>query len=237
MKTFVVIPTYNERQNITLLVEELVKRHPELFVLVVDDSSPDGTQEEVLRLIKEFPNTHLLVRPQKKGIGPAYLAGFEKALELGADRVIQMDADGSHSVNDLASLLEFSGPGKLVIGSRWVAGGSVVNWPLSRLAISKTGNTFGRLALATKVKDVTGGFRVHHHDALAEILRLNLTTSGYAFQIEVLKAHLQLGSQVVEVPIRFENRKLGNSKMSHTIAFEAGIWILRTWLLRLIGRG
>lgn len=236
MKTFVVIPTYNERENIALLVEQLMERQPRLSVLVVDDSSPDGTQEVVMELKNKFPNVHLLARPEKRGIGPAYLAGFQKALELGAERVIQMDADGSHSVQDLTSLLEVSGPGKLVIGSRWVTGGSVVNWPLSRLAISKTGNTFGRLALATKVMDVTGGFRVHHHDALAEVLRLNLSTSGYAFQIEVLKAHLQLGSQVVEVPIQFENRKLGNSKMSKDIAFEAGVWILKTWLLRLFRR-
>jgi dolichol-phosphate mannosyltransferase len=223
----VVIPTYNERENIEALLGKLIHRLPEVSIVVVDDSSPDGTGSVVSRLALTFPNISLITRENKNGIGPAYLQGFAQALSHLPEFVVQMDADGSHSVEDLTALLSSAKKGLLVVGSRWIQGGAVIDWPRKRIALSKIGNLLARWALPTKVRDATGGFRIHDGQMLELALAKGIVSDGYAFQLEVLRNHLLVGTEVVEVPITFHNRTHGTSKMSLGIAFEAVIFLLK----------
>jgi dolichol-phosphate mannosyltransferase len=223
----VVIPTYNERENIEGLLGQLIKRLPEVSIVVVDDSSPDGTGSVVSRLALIYPGISLITRANKNGIGPAYLQGFAKALSHHPEFVVQMDADGSHSVEDLTTLLSSAKRGSLVVGSRWIRGGAVIDWPKRRIALSKVGNHLARWALPTKVRDATGGFRIHDAQMLELALSKGIVSDGYAFQLEVLSNHLLVGTEVIELPITFHNRTHGTSKMSLGIAFEAVIFLLK----------
>ena len=223
----VVIPTYNERENIESLLGQLIQRLPEVSIVVVDDSSPDGTGSVVSGLALIYPSISLITRSNKNGIGPAYLQGFAQALSHRPEFVVQMDADGSHSVEDLTALLSSAKKGVLVVGSRWIQGGAVIDWPKKRIALSRVGNLLARWALPTQVRDATGGFRIHDAKMLELALSKEIVSDGYAFQLEMLRNHLLVGTDVVEAPITFHNRTHGTSKMSPGIAFEAVIFLLK----------
>ena len=225
-RALVIMPTYNEALNIVKSIEQLFE-HNDVDLLVVDDNSPDGTA----LIAKSEGKKHagrlfVLEREQKQGLGPAYLAGFEWAFQHGYLRVVEMDADGSHRAQDLPRLLEANAD--LVIGSRWVNGGAVANWPAYRKAISKFGNFYARLMLGTKVNDMTAGFRVYHTELLKRIDLDSAASQGYSFQVEMTWRSLKAGARVVEVPITFVERVQGSSKMNSAIVFEA-LWLVTKW--------
>jgi dolichol-phosphate mannosyltransferase len=211
----VVIPTYNERENIQVLVPELLELGPFLSVLVVDDSSPDGTGNVIDRLVTQYRGrVFALHRAEKQGIGPAYVAGFRAALRNGSPLIAQMDADRSHSPRDLLRLLDAAKSADLVLGSRYVPGGSTEGWPSYRRAISRFGGRYARAVLGVPIHDLTGGFKVYRREVLAAIELDRLRSDGYVFQIETTYRALHLGFTVVEVPIRFTDRIAGKSKLS-----------------------
>lgn len=215
MKTLVVIPTYNEAENISRVVEKVRTAVPFLEVLVVDDGSPDGTADVAERL------AHVLRRTHKQGLGPAYLAGFAWALERGYERIIEMDADGSHRSEDLPTLLAAADDADLVIGSRWTKGGKVVRWPATRRAISRLGNWYVRAMLGMPIKDATAGFRIYSADLLRRLDLGSVDSNGYCFQIDLTYRAHRARAKIVEVPITFVERESGVSKMSGHIVFEA----------------
>jgi len=229
MQATVVIPTYNERENVQRIVPALLNGREGLRVLIVDDNSPDGTADVARQLGKEDPRIALLVRPQKQGIGPAYLAGFQRALEDGADFVVQMDADFSHPVDMVPELLRLAADHDLVLGSRYLKGITVVNWPMSRLLLSYYGNLYARWVTGLPVADVTGGFKCWRRELLARIPLSEVRSNGYAFQIEMTYRAWRLGARLCETPILFVDRTVGDSKMNKRIALEA-LWIV--WWLR-----
>ena len=230
MDVMVVIPTYNERENLAPLVTAVLGNLPEDHVLVVDDNSPDGTGELAETLARRTGKVHVLHRPGKQGLGTAYVEGFRYALTSGYQRVIQMDADFSHSPKYLQRLLRAAERAEVVIGSRNVPGGRVVDWPLPRRLISKGGSLYARLLLGLPVRDCTSGFKCFRREAL-EILDLDsLRSNGYAFQVEVNYACTVAGLRFAEVPIVFPDRVRGASKMSLGIAREAAIVVLRLFL-------
>ena len=234
--TLVIMPTYNERMNIINSIEELFTYNPDVHLLVVDDNSPDGTASLVVEAQSRFANRlFLLTRPGKQGLGPAYLAGFEWAFEKPYKRLVEMDADGSHRAEDLSRLLaerDFD----LVIGSRWIAGGRVVNWPLIRKAISRTGNFYTRLMLKTKIRDMTAGFRVYKVDLLKLLPLDRISSQGYSFQVEMTLRSIELNASVKEVAITFVEREHGVSKMNTAIVLEA-LWLVTRWgVARLFGK-
>ena len=232
----VVIPTYNERENIQRLVPAILEQSPDLSVLVVDDSSPDGTSEAVADLAAANPRVVLLRRPRREGIGPAYIAGFQEALRNGADYVVQMDADFSHPVAMLNELLGYAADYDMVLGSRYVDGITVVNWPLERLLLSYFGNWYARRVTGIPIKDVTGGFKCWRRETLERIRLDRVRSNGYAFQVEMTYRAWRIGHRIKEVPIIFLDRTVGDSKMTKSIAAEA-LWIV--WWLRvmdLLGR-
>jgi dolichol-phosphate mannosyltransferase len=216
----VVIPTYNERENLPDISKAVTVHGYEL--LVVDDSSPDGTGDLADRLATEDPRISVLHRSSKEGLGPAYAAGFDRALEDGADIVIEMDADFSHDPSDIPRLVEAIGDGAdLAIGSRYVPGGSTPDWPLTRRVISKGGNLYARIMLGIPTRDATAGFRAFRAGALRSLPYREAQSSGYAFQVEMaMRAH-EGGLNVVEVPISFGDRTRGTSKMGTGIVVEA----------------
>ena len=221
---WLVIPTYNEVENLEAIVEAARANLPESRrILIVDDSSPDGTGELADRLAAEGSDLEVLHRPEKEGLGPAYLAGFERALGRGAQLVMQMDADFSHDPSDLPRLLEAAQDADLVVGSRYVAGGGVTEWGALRRFISRGGGTYAQFVLWVKVRDLTGGFKCWRRAALEAIDFEAVDSKGYAFQIEMTYRALRSGYKVVEVPIVFRDRRVGNSKMSRAIVAEA-IW-------------
>lgn len=226
----VVIPTYNERDTIGLLVPKILAL-PRFRVLVVDDSSPDGTADVVADLARDEPRLSLHVRPGKLGLGTAYLAGFRRALADGADFIFEMDADFSHDPRYLPHLLAAVEQGDdLVIGSRYVRGGGTTDWGMLRRFISRGGNLYAGLILGLSVADSTGGFRCYRRRVL-ETLQLDAVRSnGYSFQIEMVYRTLQAGFRVGEIPIIFPDRRVGKSKMSRRIVIEA---LLNVWKLRL----
>jgi dolichol-phosphate mannosyltransferase len=232
---WVVLPTYNEAANIEAIVEAVLAKLPSTGrILVVDDNSPDGTGEIAERLADGSERVEVLRRPRKEGLGPAYVAGFRRALEGGAALVLEMDADFSHDPAFLPRLLDAAESADLVIGSRYVAGGSVSDWSALRQAISRGGSAYARLALGLEVRDLTGGFKCFRREVL-EALDLDAVTSrGYAFQVELTYRAIQHGFDVVEVPIVFRDRRAGQSKMGGSIIAEAA---LRVPLLRLQRRG
>ncbi|MGI8550146.1 MAG: polyprenol monophosphomannose synthase [Dehalococcoidia bacterium] len=227
----VVVPTYNERENLESLVRMILEQGHEIRVLVVDDNSPDGTGALADRLAAEEPRLTILHRRKKQGIGRAYLAGFHCALAQGATYIIEMDADFSHDPADLPRLLDpvRSGRADLVLGSRWTDGGGTRNWPLDRRLISKGGSLYARSILQLDVRDLTGGFKCFNRRVLEALDLDGVRSNGYAFQIELTYRALRAGFRVVEIPIVFTERALGSSKMSRQIALEAMamVWRLR----------
>jgi dolichol-phosphate mannosyltransferase len=222
----VIIPTYNEVENISSIIQRLHAAAPEVDVLVVDDGSPDGTGELADRLAGDDPRVTVLHRTGKGGLGAAYLAGFAIARERGYDYVVELDADGSHPPERLPALLsaiqdDDTGSVGGVIGSRWVSGGSVVNWPLSRQLISRGGSLYARVMLGVPVRDVTAGYRVYPTAMLAGLGLENLESHGYCFQIDMTRRVAAQGRAFVEVPIEFRERERGESKMSRAIVVEA----------------
>lgn len=207
-----------------------------LEVLVIDDNSPDGTGGIADRLAAELPWVHVLHRESKEGLGPAYLAGFRRARELGADLVFEMDCDFSHDPNDVPRLISAAENADLVLGSRYVRGGGTRNWGLTRRFISRGGSLYAQLLLQLGIRDLTGGFKCYRRDVLETIDLDGISSLGYAFQIETTYRALRAGFRVVEVPITFADREVGGSKMSKTIVLEA-IWKVPALRLRaLVGR-
>lgn len=230
MKKVVVVPTYNERENLGAIVGAILDVDAENDVLVVDDDSPDGTGRIADDLAAGSSRIHVLHRAGKGGIGPAYRAGFAKALELGADLVVQMDADFSHSPDDLPRFYDESVKYHLVLGSRYVEGVTVVNWPMERLILSYYGNRYARRVLGrVPIEDLTGGFKCWRREVLEAIDLASVRSNGYAFQIEMSYRAWRMGYRLREIPIIFTDRKLGDSKMNKRIAVEAlgVVWWLR----------
>jgi dolichol-phosphate mannosyltransferase len=220
VKYLVVIPTYNEAETIVETVSLVLAQEPDLEVLVVDDSSPDGTGSIVKDAFTNQSRVHLLTRKDKQGLGLAYLDGFQWAFSQGFDFVAEMDADGSHRASDLALLLEASGTADLVIGSRWIAGGEVQNWPWFRKLVSRFGNRYAKAMLGTKILDMTSGFRVYRAKFLQQLVSEPVSSHGYSFQVELAYRASKTGL-VCEVPITFVERVNGKSKMTLAIVLEA----------------
>ena len=220
-KIVVLIPTYNERENISPIVSRLRAAVPEADVLVLDDSSPDGTGVVADQLAAEDPQIRVLHRTSKEGLGKAYLAGFAWALERDYDVMVEMDADGSHQPEQLGSLLLALADADVVLGSRWVPGGSVVNWPLHRKFLSVGGNLYVRTLLGMPIGDATGGFRAYRASALRGLDLEQVASQGYCFQVDLIWRAIRAGLKVVEVPITFVERTIGVSKMSPDIVNES----------------
>jgi dolichol-phosphate mannosyltransferase len=227
---WVILPTYEEATNIERLVAEVRAKLPaDGRVLVVDDNSPDGTGQIAARLAGEHEAVDVLHRGAKEGLGPAYIAGFRRALAAGAGLIVEMDADFSHEPAYLPRLLETAGRADLVLGSRYVPGGGVTDWGPLRRAISRGGSAYARLVLGVGVRDLTGGFKCFRREVLEAIDLDAVRSRGYAFQVEMTYRAIELGFEVAEVPIVFRDREAGSSKMSRSIVLEA-IW--RVPLLR-----
>jgi dolichol-phosphate mannosyltransferase len=220
-RVVMVIPTYNEVDNLEWIVGRLRRARPEVDILVVDDESPDGTGLVADRLAAEDPQVHVLHRAAKGGLGAAYLHGFRWALDKGYDVIGEMDADGSHQPEELHRLLEGLEHADLVIGSRWVPGGSVTNWPLQRELLSRGGNAYVRLLLGIDVRDATAGFRLFRRATLDKIDLTQVRSTGYVFQTDLVARTLRAGLTVREVPIEFVERVRGESKMSPSVAAES----------------
>jgi glycosyltransferase involved in cell wall biosynthesis len=220
VKYLVVIPTYNEAETIVETISHVLAQKPDFEVLIVDDSSPDGTGSIVRDAFANQSRVHLLTRGQKQGLGLAYLEGFQWAFSEGFDFVVEMDADGSHRASDLASLVEASISADLVIGSRWIHGGTVENWPWFRKLISRIGNRYAKAMLGTEILDMTSGFRVYRAKFLQQLISEPVSSHGYSFQVELAYLASKAGS-VVEVPITFVERVNGKSKMTLAIVLEA----------------
>jgi len=232
----VIVPTYNEVESLPILVAQVLKVSPGVNILVVDDNSPDGTGELADKLASQDPRVHVLHRTEKNGLGPAYLAGFDWGLSRGYGYLVEMDADGSHRPEDLPKLLAAKEHADLVIGSRWVSGGKVENWPLHRIFISKAGNVYANLLLGAKIKDITAGFRVYKAALLQTLALDEVAAQGYSFQIEMAWRSRQIGAKIVEVPITFVERVHGASKMGLNIVTEA-LWMVTKWgLVRIFSR-
>ena len=224
----VIIPTYNELENLPLITTAVRSTVPEAHILITDDNSPDGTGKLADELAEADPQLHVLHRAGKQGLGAAYLAAFAWGLERGYEILVEMDADGSHRAVDLPRLLQAAKTADLVLGSRWVPGGKVVNWPKRRELLSRGGNTYTRLMLSIPVKDATGGFRVFRASTLRTLDLSTVESAGYCFQVDLARRSIDQGLVVVEVPITFVERVLGTSKMSGAIVREA-LWRVTVW--------
>jgi len=220
MRSLVVIPTYNEAKTIVRTIREVLSIKSDLSILVVDDSSPDGTQAVIQQEYGSEPRVNLLVRKAKQGLGVAYLEGFDWAFSRDFEFIVEMDADGSHRAEDLVNLLSLSIDADLVIGSRWVAGGEVLNWPAVRVFISKAGNGYARFMLGTNILDMTSGFRVFKSEFLQKLVSEPVSSHGYSFQVELAYRASKSG-KVIEEPITFVERVDGKSKMTLAIVLEA----------------
>ncbi|MFK4147334.1 polyprenol monophosphomannose synthase [Streptomyces sp. NPDC004065] len=237
----VIIPTYNEAENVKAIVGRVRKAVPEAHVLVADDNSPDGTGKLADELAAEDEQVHVLHRKGKEGLGAAYLAGFRWGLDNGYGVLVEMDADGSHQPEELPRLLTALKGADLVLGSRWVPGGRVVNWPKSREFLSRGGSTYSRLMLDVPIRDVTGGYRAFRRETLEGLGLEHVASQGYCFQVDLARRAIRAGYHVVEVPITFVERELGDSKMSRDIVVEA-LWRVTAWgvgerVTKLAGRG
>ncbi|KAA0920097.1 polyprenol monophosphomannose synthase [Dietzia sp. ANT_WB102] len=229
-RTLVIIPTYNERENLPGVVERLLAAAPEVSVLIADDNSPDGTGDVADQLAADDIRGRISVmhRKVKDGLGAAYIAGFRWGLERGYTVLVEMDADGSHPPERLPAMLEAVDTGAdLAIGSRYVPGGAVVNWPWQRHVISRGGNVYSRIMLGVGIKDITAGYRAYRADALAELDLGSIESKGYCFQIDMTWRLLNNNRRVVEVPITFTERTVGQSKMSESIFREAAVNVAR----------
>ncbi|TSB20687.1 polyprenol monophosphomannose synthase [Streptomyces sp. NBC_01525] len=226
--TLVIIPTYNEAENVKPIVERVRSAVPEAHVLVADDNSPDGTGKLADELAAADDHVHVLHRKGKEGLGAAYLAGFRWGVEHDYGVLVEMDADGSHQPEELPRLLTALKGADLVLGSRWVPGGRVVNWPKSREFLSRGGSTYSRLLLDVPIRDVTGGFRAFRVEALDRLGLDEVASQGYCFQVDLARRAVKAELHVVEVPITFVERERGDSKMSRDIVVEA-LWRVTAW--------
>lgn len=224
----VIIPTYNEIANVPTAVAGVRAAVPSADVLIVDDSSPDGTGELADQLAAADQQVHVMHRAGKEGLGAAYLAGFAWGLSAGYDVLVEMDADGSHRAIDLPALLDALANADVVLGSRWVDGGAVVNWPRSREILSRGGNLYTRIALGIPLRDATGGFRAFRAEVLTDLDLDSVASQGYCFQVDLAWRAMQRGFRVVEVPITFVERQQGTSKMNRAIVVEA-LWRVTQW--------
>lgn len=229
-KTLVIVPTYNEADNIRTVLQRLV-RHGDLEVLFVDDSSPDGTAELISEAAQSDSSIHLLSRPGRGGLGTAYVTGFRWALERGYATVVEMDADLSHDPADVPRLAEAASGADLAIGSRYVPGGEVRNWGAFRRLLSKAGNVYAQIFMGWRVKDSTSGFRAYSSGILGSLDLDEVGSEGYAFQIEMVRRVRLAGGTVTEIPITFVERTEGRSKMSRRIVLEA-LWRVPAWAFR-----
>lgn len=223
----VVIPTYNERDNLGPIVGRLQATLPRVHVLVVDDGSPDGTGEIADKMAVGDDRVHVMHRTEKAGLGAAYIAGFQWALKRDYQVIVEMDADGSHAPEDLPRLLDRLRTADLVLGSRYVPGGKVVNWPKRREFLSKGANLYARLALGARIKDITGGFRAYRRTVLERLELSGVASQGYCFQVDLAWRTAQAGFTVVELPITFTDREIGESKMDSSVMSEAFLRILQ----------
>jgi len=229
-RVVVVIPTYNEAENLPLLVPRVLEQDPRITILVVDDSSPDGTGKLADELAANTGRVQVLHRAQKQGLGAAYRAGMRRALDLGADVVVQMDADFSHPPETLPDLLREIESHDVVLGSRYLHGITVVNWPIERILISYFGNWYARKVTGLRISDTTGGFRCMRRELLEQIPFERIRADGYSFQIELNYRFQNRGARVKEIPFFFLDRRRGTSKLTLRIGLEA-LWIV--WWLRL----
>lgn len=236
MKTLVISPTYNERKNISSLIENVFAADSEFHLLIVDDNSPDGTAKIVEDLMKRHSNLFLKQRPGKAGLGTAYLFGFKWALERNYDAIIQIDADMSHDPSEIREMIPLLEHNDLIIGSRYCEGASIVRWPFRRLVLSSVANLYVRMVTGLPVKDGTGGYKIWKRKVL-ECLNLDQVRSeGYSFQIEMNFRTWQREFKIVEHPIVFTDRTIGESKMSWSIIFEAMIIVWRLLFWRIFHR-
>jgi dolichol-phosphate mannosyltransferase len=224
----VIIPTYNERENLAEVAQRLFAAAPTVSLLVVDDGSPDGTGKVAEAMAEADERVHVMHRTAKNGLGAAYIAGFGWGLAEGFDVLVEMDADGSHAPEQLHRLLGALDSADVVLGSRWVPGGSVVNWPRRRKLLSLGGNLYTRMALGIRLKDATGGYRAYKRTVLESIDYAGVASQGYCFQVDLTRRALDAGFRVVEVPITFVERERGESKMSGDIVREA-FWRVTQW--------
>jgi dolichol-phosphate mannosyltransferase len=229
LKTLVIIPTYNELDNIRKLIPEILNMHPDFNILIVDDGSPDGTGNYVKELASADERIKILERGKKLGLGTAYVAGFKYMLKNGYDLAIQMDADFSHDPKELKNLVDMAEGSDLIIGSRYITGVNVVNWPLRRLLLSYFANIYSRTITGIPVKDCTGGFKCFRRHVLESINLDKIKSNGYSFQIEMNYKAWKNGFKLMEIPIIFVDRVFGHSKMSKHIVFEA---VFMVWKLR-----
>src|SRR5579883_3587265 len=228
MKTLLIIPTYNEVENLPPLLKEIFEYAPETDILIVDDNSPDGTGELADKISAENARVHVMHRAGKLGLGTAYIAGFKYAVAHGYDAAFEMDADFSHDPCYLPDFLRAIKGADLVIGSRYVAGGGTPNWSLMRRIISGGGNIFARFMLGIPVHDCTAGYRCYRREVLESIGLDTVQSQGYAFQVEMAYRVMKQGFKIVEIPIIFMDRRVGKSKMSRKIVIEAFTYVLRT---------
>jgi len=230
MKILIITPTFNESKNIVLLIEKILKKNPSYHLLVIDDNSPDGTAQIVKKMQDDYKNIFIEKREKKSGLGTAYIHGFNWALKKDYDYIVQIDADLSHNPDDIPRLISRLEDNDLVIGSRYTSGVSVVNWPIRRLLLSYFANLYARLITGMHVKDATGGFKAWKREVLESIELEQVQSQGYSFQIEMNFRALSKGFKLIEEPIIFIDRTIGESKMSGAIMNEA-IWMV--WLLRI----
>ena len=239
-RVLVIIPTYQERESLPLIVARLRKAVPAAHVLVADDNSPDGTGKIADELAASDDHLHVLHRPAKKGLGAAYVAGFEWALAAGYDAIVEMDADGSHQPEQLPDLLSALADADVVLGSRWVAGGKVSNWPKSREVLSRAANAYARFIIGIPLRDTTGGYRAYRAAVLRSFDLTTVRSQGYCFQVDLALRSWERGYRIVEVPITFVERELGASKMNRGIVVEAflrvAVWGVRRRLGQLFAR-
>ena len=235
-RAMIIIPTYDELDNVMVMIPRLLEMGPNIDVLIVDDNSPDGTGTWVEGLAARVPRVHCLRRPQKMGLGSAYIDGFRYALAREFELVFEMDADFSHDPNDVPRFLEAARKADLVLGSRYLDGVTVVNWPLRRLVLSYTANVLSRIMTGLPVKDATGGFKCFHRRVLESINLDRIHSDGYSFQIEVSFHAWRHGFRICEIPITFVDRRAGISKMNRKIIYEAVFVLWRLFFLRIFKR-
>lgn len=229
-KVLIIVPTYNEKENVARLVSEIHRYQNEVHILFVDDNSPDGTANVIREIQKETKQVHLLERAGKQGLGTAYIAGFKYAIAKGYDYVFEMDADFSHDPKEIPNFLRAIEENDLVLGSRYIKGVNVVNWPLRRLLLSYFANVYSRIATGLPVKDATGGFKCFRREVLESLNFDHVKSNGYAFQIELSFKAWKNGFRLKEIPIIFIDRVAGVSKLSKSIMWEA---IFLVWKLRI----
>ncbi|MCL2039589.1 MAG: polyprenol monophosphomannose synthase [Bacteroidetes bacterium] len=231
MRTIVIIPTYNEIENISSIITSVLGIVSDINILIVDDNSPDGTAAAVEKMMQNDPRIHIIKRAGKLGLGTAYCDGFRYCIDKGFDYIFEMDADFSHDPNEIPNFLDAIKDNDLVIGSRYLTGMNVVNWPLRRLILSYGASLYTRIITCIPIKDTTGGFKCFRTEMLKKINLDKIRSNGYGFQIEMNYKVWKKGGRIKEIPIIFEDRRSGNSKMNKKIVFEA---LLLVWKLRFI---